>query len=144
MKYQEILHILPGHPDFTSQLRLTSLRSRPVSNKKSKTRASTPHTHTITHIPPPSLSNQTETGVIPASRQHEVCKALEGNDWQQVRASLESLVESVRLCPMAKRSRPLLTPNLVSYCVEGMGTRFISTVHGHRPYCTGLRWKRCD
>ena len=25
-----------------------------------------------------------------------------------------------------------------------METRFISAVLGHRPYCTGLRWKRCD
>jgi hypothetical protein len=88
-------------------------------------------------------SRLAETGVIPASRQHEDCKALEDNDWQQVQASLESLEESVRPCP-AKRSRLLPTPNSVSYCVEEMGPRFISDVLGHRPYCRGLRWKRCD
>jgi hypothetical protein len=58
IKYPEFLHILPGHPEFIStQANFIALSS--CLEQEIKTLASTPHTHTITHIPSLSLSNPT-------------------------------------------------------------------------------------
>jgi hypothetical protein len=58
IKYPELLHILPGHPEFIStQANFIALSA--CLEQKIKKRASTPHTLTITHMPPLSISNPT-------------------------------------------------------------------------------------
>jgi hypothetical protein len=62
------------------------------------------------------------------------------DDW----LTLATLLEPSRPRPPANK-RPKV-PNHASVYGSGavMGTGFISTIHSHRPHCTGLSWEKVD
>jgi len=66
------------------------------------------------------------------------------DDWLQAKVTLETLLELSQPRPPANK-RPKV-PNHASVYGRGavMGTGLISTIHSHRPHCTGLRWKKVD
>ena len=89
-------------------------------------------------------SRLSESGILPPYWLQEIRKALADDDWLQAKCTLATLLEPSRPRPQANK-RPKL-PNHTSGYGSGVvtGIGFISTIHSHRPHCTGLRWTRVD
>jgi hypothetical protein len=90
------------------------------------------------------FSRLTQSGIIPPCWVREIQKAMAADDWLQAKMTLATLVEPSQPRPPANK-RPRV-PNHAAVYGSGdvMGLGFISTIHSHRPHCTGLRWKKVD
>ena len=90
------------------------------------------------------FSRLSQSGIIPPFWVREIQKAMTADDWLQAKTTLETLLEPPQSrTPANKRPR---VPNQAAAHNSGdtLGLGFISTIHSHRPHCTGLRWKRVD
>ncbi len=88
------------------------------------------------------FSRLSQSGIIPLFWLQEIQKAMTADDWLQAKTTLETLLEPPQSrTPANKRPR---VPNQAAAYNSGdaLGLGFISTIHRHRPHCTGLRWKR--
>jgi hypothetical protein len=90
------------------------------------------------------FSRPSKSGIIPPFWVRKIQKATAADDWLQAKMTLETLLEPPQSRPPANK-RPRV-PNHAAVYGSGdvMGLGFISTIHSHRPHCTGLRWKRVD
>ena len=67
--------------------------------------------------------------------------------WQPTigcKLTLATLLEPSQPRPPANKCPRVPNHAAVYGSGDVMGTGFISTIHSHRPHCTGLRWKKVD